>query len=86
MTSHLKGIKSLIYISKFVDIHNFADQLSVTEDNRIQFKRIKYNKVIDYIEFNLEKSLSLQELADVAYFSPFHFYRKIGRLIKEKIT
>lgn len=33
------------------------------------------NKVIDNIEYNLEKVLSLEDLAGVANFSPFHFHR-----------
>lgn len=36
-------------------------------------KRI--NQVIDYINNNLDKSFSLEELATVACFSPFHFHR-----------
>jgi len=31
--------------------------------------------VIDYVNDNLNKSLSLEELAAVAFFSPFHFHR-----------
>lgn len=33
------------------------------------------NKVIDYIDKNLEKSFSLEELSSIANFSKFHFHR-----------
>lgn len=35
----------------------------------------RINKVIDYIDSNLDKSLSLEKLANVANFSPLHFHR-----------
>ena len=37
--------------------------------------RSRINKVIDYVNNNLHKSISLEELASVAFFSPFHFHR-----------
>ena len=36
-------------------------------------KRI--NKVIDYVINNLDRSVSLDELAQVSFFSPYHFHR-----------
>jgi len=35
----------------------------------------RINRVIDYIDRNLSKDLSLDELAGVACFSPYHFHR-----------
>jgi AraC family transcriptional regulator len=35
----------------------------------------RINRVLDYIERNLDRDLSLPELADQAYFSPYHFLR-----------
>ena len=35
----------------------------------------RFNRVIDHIERNLAKDLSLEELAGVAHFSKFHFHR-----------
>jgi AraC family transcriptional regulator len=35
----------------------------------------RINKVMDFIELNLDKSFTLEELADVASFSKFHFSR-----------
>jgi AraC family transcriptional regulator len=45
----------------------------MNKSNDIYRKRI--NKVIDYVNNNLNKSISLEELASVAFFSPFHFHR-----------
>lgn len=35
----------------------------------------RINRVMDYIERNLERSLSLEEMAEVANFSKYHFHR-----------
>lgn len=35
----------------------------------------RINKVVDYIDANLDKALNLDSLAEVANFSPFHFHR-----------
>jgi AraC family transcriptional regulator len=35
----------------------------------------RINKVIDHIDSNLDKTLNLETLAEVANFSPFHFHR-----------
>ena len=45
----------------------------MNKSNEIYRSRI--NKVIDYVNNNLHKSISLEELAAVAFFSPFHFHR-----------
>ncbi len=37
--------------------------------------RSRINKVIDYVNTNLNNPISLEELAAVAFFSPFHFHR-----------
>lgn len=37
--------------------------------------RSRINMVIDYVNCNLHKSFSIEELAEVAYFSPFHFHK-----------
>jgi AraC family transcriptional regulator len=43
----------------------------------------RINKTFDYIELNLEKSMSLEELADVANFSKFHFNRIFHSIVGE---
>ena len=40
----------------------------------------RINAVFDYIEANIERDMSLAELASVAHFSKFHFSRLFGRL------
>jgi AraC family transcriptional regulator len=45
----------------------------MNKSNEIYRSRI--NRVIDYVNNNLNKSISLEELASVAFFSPFHFHR-----------
>lgn len=35
----------------------------------------RINRVIDYIEEHLDENLYLQQLAEIAHFSPFHFHR-----------
>ena len=37
------------------------------------FKRIY--EVMDYVEQNLDKNLSLEDLSKMAFYSPFHFHR-----------
>jgi AraC family transcriptional regulator len=43
----------------------------------------KINKAIDYIELNLENSITLNDLAKAAQFSKFHFNRIFSLLIGE---
>src|SRR5512136_1569096 len=45
----------------------------------------RLNKVIDYIHANLEQPLSLNVLASVAGFSPFHFHRIFKSLVGETL-
>ncbi len=40
-----------------------------------QEHQYRINKVIDYIELNLQNDFSLDELSRVAHFSKFHFGR-----------
>ena len=59
-------------------------------DNRRNFLREEYtariNRVIDYIEANIGKELSLAELAGVAHFSPFHFHRIFSAMVGETLN
>lgn len=55
--------------------------------NRHQEEYIfRINRVIDYIEHNLDKDLTLSELAGVANFSPFHFHRIFSAFMKETLS
>lgn len=59
-------------------------------DIKQKFLREEYigriNRVIDYIESNISQELSLEELAAVAHFSPFHFHRTFGAMVGETLS
>lgn len=46
----------------------------------------RINKVVDYIEANLDKELSLEVLSEVALFSPFHFHRIFSAFVGETLN
>ena len=46
----------------------------------------RINRVIDYIETNLDKELTLETLAQVANFSRFHFHRIFGAMMGETLN
>ena len=46
----------------------------------------RVNRAIDYIVQNLEQPLQLENVARVAYFSPFHFHRVFRSLIGETLN
>ncbi len=48
--------------------------------------RSRINRVIDYIEANIDRSLSLSELADIAHFSRFHFHRIFRAMVGETLN
>lgn len=52
--------------------------------NTIYFQRI--NLVLDYIREHLTDDLSLETLADIAHFSPFHFHRIFTALTGETLN
>ncbi len=47
--------------------------------------RARINRVLDYIEHHLDEALTLEVLADVASFSPFHFHRIFSALTGETL-
>ena len=55
-----------------------------SKQSRNEYLRRIY-KVQDYIESNINDSLSIEELADVAGFSKFHFHR-ILRIVNESLS
>jgi AraC family transcriptional regulator len=59
-----------------------------TENNANRFREeyaLRINRVIDYIEANLDKNLSLDRLAEVACFSRYHFHRVFGAMVGETL-
>ncbi len=63
---------------------------STRSNNNTKFLRDEYisriNRVIDYIELNIDKDLSLEKLAQVANFSRFHFHRIFRALMGETLN
>jgi AraC family transcriptional regulator len=59
-------------------------------DRREESLREEYvsriNRVIDYIETNIDKDLSLEILANVACFSQFHFHRIFRAMVGETLN
>jgi len=56
----------------------------MNKSNELYKSRI--NQVIDYVNNNLDRSISLDELASVACFSPFHFHRIFVAVTGETIN
>lgn len=46
----------------------------------------RIHKVIDYIDRNIDKSLSLESLSRIACFSPFHFHRLFSSFVGETLN
>lgn len=46
----------------------------------------RINRVIDHIEAHLDEELTLEQLARVAHFSPYHFHRIFGALTGETLS
>ncbi len=46
----------------------------------------RLNHVLDYISANLDQALTLEVLANVAGFSPFHFHRLFKSLVGETLN
>ncbi len=44
------------------------------EESRAEYRRRIY-RVLEYLDRHLDQPLELRTLAEVAYFSPFHFHR-----------
>lgn len=45
----------------------------------------RINAVVDYVEAHLAEDLTVERLAAVAHFSPFHFHRVFGALVGETV-
>jgi AraC family transcriptional regulator len=59
-------------------------------DNRTEHLREEYvsrvNRVIDYIDNNYNKAMTLNDLADVAGFSRYHFHRIFSAMVGEPLN
>lgn len=45
----------------------------------------RMNRVLEYIQTNLDRPISLDKLADIACFSPYHFHRIFSGMIGESL-
>ena len=58
--------------------------------NKQKYQREEYvsriNRVIDYIERNIDKELSLENLAKITNFSRFHFHRIFRAMVGETLN
>ena len=59
--------------------------MNVQQQSRNEYIH-RINRVVDYIEANLDEEHSLEKLARVAFFSPFHFHRIFRALTGETIN
>ncbi|MFS4466334.1 AraC family transcriptional regulator [Maribacter sp. 2210JD10-5] len=67
-----------------MDKHLFLEVKVTDMKNEQQILYInRINKVVEYIDANLDADLSLEKLADIACFSPFHFHRIFTALLEE---
>ena len=57
-----------------------------TKDINKQEYQLRINKVTDYIHNHIDQPLSLQKMAGIACFSPFHFHRVFTILTGETPT
>ena len=46
----------------------------------------RIEKVVDYIQDNLERDLDVNQLADIACFSPYHFHRIYREMMQETVN
>ena len=57
-----------------------------SREETIKYHRERLNRVLVYIQENSEHSPSLETLADIACFSPFHFHRLFAAYIGETLN
>lgn len=49
--------------------------MTITNKEILIDYKSRINRVFEFIDENLEADLSLKAIAEIAYFSPFHFHR-----------
>lgn len=73
------GIITIIPIN-YKRVHmNPKDQTASDHINRI-------NRILDYIQGNLENQMTLEEISAIACFSPFHFHRIFSAYLGESLN
>lgn len=61
-----------------------VDNIATSARRPVYVERI--NAVVDYVERHLGEELTVERLAAVAHFSPFHFHRIFGALVGETVN
>jgi len=67
----------------------YNDEMNRENPNRkylVEEYRSRINRVIDYIEANIDREMSLSELAGIAHFSRFHFHRLFRAMVGETLN
>ncbi|HAS88525.1 MAG TPA: AraC family transcriptional regulator [Desulfovibrio sp.] len=59
--------------------------MSNLKETTKQYYAERMTNVLEYIQGNLASSLSLDELADIACFSPYHFHRIFSGMVGESV-
>jgi AraC-like DNA-binding protein len=60
------------------------DKMKAREIKADHIKRV--NKIMDFVERNLDKELSLKSLSEMANYSPYHFHRIFLQVTKETLN
>lgn len=58
--------------------------MSTKKSNKAYYSE-RINIITEYIQHNLDKKISIQELAELSHFSPFHFHRIVRAQLGEPI-
>ena len=66
-----------------IPIQKFMENKKSANNSSIQTHRLRINKAIQHIEQNLEADLSLNTLAKITHYSPFHFHRIFSTICGE---
>jgi AraC family transcriptional regulator len=64
----------------------FLREWRMNDSASVERYQAKLNRAIDYVMRNLDRDLSLTQLAEVAHFSPFHFHRVFQASVGETVA
>jgi AraC family transcriptional regulator len=69
-------VASLTLAARLLQKYCDSGACASTESSALSLDRIRLRRVLDYIAANIEDDISLEDLAGIAGYSPFHFARK----------
>ncbi len=73
-----------LQFNQFILCRNFRDMANIKVTREEYIGRI--NKVLDFVENNLDNDLPLEYLSDISCYSPFHFHRIFSSIVGETIN